>query len=126
MVEIDVAEALEPIKDLAEKMPKAPVAPAHGIAAIALSLAMKYTDISTVQDGALYQQYKLEGRNMGALHIDMVFETAMQIEVHLIKANKRVTDLMIASLIEEQAEPVEDNSEKPTDASGAQDGSQGQ
>lgn len=37
------------------------IPPAHGIAAIALTMAMKYHDIGTVQGGALYQQYKLGG-----------------------------------------------------------------
>lgn len=35
----------------------APVAPGVAIASIALNMAMKYHDISTVKDGAMYQQY---------------------------------------------------------------------
>lgn len=73
-------KALEPIKNTT-------VAPAHGIAAIALSMAMKYHDINTVKDGALYQQYKLEGKNFAPLHLDMVFETAIRIEAHLLGAS---------------------------------------
>ena len=72
---------LGPIKDM-------PVAtPVQGIAAIALHMAMQYHSINTVQDGALYQQYKLEGRNMVNLDLSMVFDTAIQIEQHLISRN---------------------------------------
>lgn len=73
----EINEVAEPFKELSEAgFRHAPVAPAHGIAAIALSMSMKYHNISTVQDGALYQQYKLEGRNMVPLHLDMIFDTA--------------------------------------------------
>jgi hypothetical protein len=78
----------------------APIGPNIGIASIALNMAMKYHDINTIQDGALYQQYKLEGRNIPALHLDMVFETAIQIERHLIGANKRVTEVLLTMLAE--------------------------
>lgn len=79
---------LEPIGDT--KLPTAP-----GIAAVALALAMKFHDINTVQDGTLYQQYKLEGRNMEALHLDMVFETAIKIEVHLLASSDRIARIVI-------------------------------
>jgi hypothetical protein len=91
--------ALDP-KELVEELGPAaeqPVGPCIGIATIALNMSMKYHDINTVQDGQLYQQYKLEGRNMHGLHIDMVFETAKQIEQHLVAANKRVSALLVAS-----------------------------
>ena len=83
-----------------------------GVAAIALNMAMKYHDISTVQDGTLYQQYKLEGRNMVPLHMDMVFETAIQIEQHLISANKRVARMMVLAALDER-EPDAENAEVP-------------
>lgn len=89
----------------------ASIGPFVGVASIALNLAMKYHDISTVQDGALYQQYKLEGRNMRELHIDIVFETAMQIEKHLIAANRRIADALIATMVEAIDEAGEDESE---------------
>ena len=75
-----------------------PVGTAQGIAAIALSMAMKYHSFSTVQDGVLYQQYKMEGKNMETLSIHMVFETAMQIEKHLISANDRISNLIMDAL----------------------------
>lgn len=85
-------------KELAEHAPDARIAPAQGIAAIALSMAMKYHDISTVQDGQLYQQYKLEGRNLVPLQLGMVFETAILMERHLIAASDRIADLLIEAL----------------------------
>lgn len=93
----EMAKELGPAAD-------AQIGPHIGIASIALNMAMKYHDINTIQDGALYQQYKLEGRNMGTLHIDMVFETAIQIEKHLVRANKRVTEALIATLVDLDAE----------------------
>lgn len=87
----DLGKELETIK-------YAPIAPAHGIAALALNFALKYHDINTVQDGALYQQYKLEGRNMTALHLDMVFETAIKIEAHLLGASERIAKLLVDAL----------------------------
>lgn len=79
---------LEPIKQV-------PVAPAHGIAAIALNMALKFHDINTVQDGVLYQQYKMEGKNIHGLHLDHVFETAMRIEGFLLGASERIAKLVI-------------------------------
>jgi hypothetical protein len=98
--ELDELKAtLEPIKDTA-------VAPAHGIAALALNFALKYHDINTVQDGELYQQYKLEGRNMTSLHLDHVFDTAIKIEAHLLGASERIAKLVVDALeIEVTDEP---------------------
>jgi hypothetical protein len=84
----DILKDIEPIKD-------APIAPAHGIAAVALTLALKYHDINTVQDGALYQQYKLEGRNMTAFHLDHVFETAIRMEAFLLGSSERIAKLIV-------------------------------
>lgn len=89
----EMAKELGPAAD-------APIGPCVGVASIALNMAMKYHDISTCKDGALYQQYKLEGRNLVTLHLDMVFETALRIEEHLVAANKRVTALLVASFTE--------------------------
>ena len=82
---------LEPIGDVK-------VAPAHGIAAIALNMAIKYHDVTVVKDGALYQQYKMEGRNLRELHLDVVFETAMKIETHLIGSSDRIASMIIDAL----------------------------
>lgn len=88
-------DILDPIKQLGS----VPVAPAHGIAALALTLALKYHDINTVQDGTLYQQYKLEGKNMSPLHLDMVFETAKRMELHVLQSTERITNLIQNALI---------------------------
>lgn len=74
------------------------VAPAVGIAAIALNFALKYHGISIVSDGTLYQQYKLEGRNMRELHLSDVFETAIRMEAHLLASEKRIAALIVDAL----------------------------
>lgn len=76
-----------------------PVTPAVGVAALALNFALKYYGISTVQDGALYQQYKLEGRNMRELHLDMVFETALQMEAYMLGASERIAKMVVEAVL---------------------------
>jgi hypothetical protein len=93
----DPTKGLEPIKDT-------PVAPAHAIAALALNMALKYHDIGTVHDGTLYQQYKLEGKNLVPLHLDMVFETAMKMEAYLLGGSERIAALVIDALVVEMDE----------------------
>jgi hypothetical protein len=95
------------------------VAPAHGIAAIALNMALKYYNINTVQDGQLYQQYKLEGRNMRELHLDMVFETAIKIEMHLLGASERIAKLVVEA-IAIRVETDKTLDEPPNDLSGTE------
>lgn len=84
-----------PLQELAPHIGNTPIAPANGIAAIALAMALKFHDINTVQDGTLYQQYKLEGRNMSDLHLSDVFETAIKIEAHLIGSSQRIARIVI-------------------------------
>jgi hypothetical protein len=84
-------QELEPISGTA-------VAPPQGIAALALTMALKYHDINTVHDGQLYQQYKLEGRNMRELQLDIVFETAIKIEAHLLGANERIAKMIVEAI----------------------------
>lgn len=76
----------------------APIAPAHAIAALALNFAMKYCDITTVQEGALYQQFKLEGRNMHDLSLGEVFHYAKQIEMHLMASSERIAAMLIDAI----------------------------
>lgn len=83
------------LKDLNPHMGDTKLATSHGIAAIALTLAMKYHQISTIQDGTLYQQYKLEGRNITEIHLSDVFETAIQIERHLLSSSDRIAALVL-------------------------------
>ena len=99
-------KAMEPISDTK-------VAPGVGVAAIALSMAIKYHDISTVQDGELYQAYKMEGRNLTPLHIDMVFETAIKMEKHLLAGSSRIAGLIVDALEAGVAEHEETEPPKP-------------
>lgn len=94
-------QAMEPISGT-------PVSAATGVAALALNFALQYHDFTTVQDGALYQQYKLEGRNMRVLHLNDVFETAIRMEAHLLGASERIVNLVvdaIATAVEDEPEP---------------------
>lgn len=101
----DMRDDIEPVKD-------APIAPAHGIAALALSMAMKWHDMGLVKDGVLYQQYKMEGKNIGTLHLDMVFDTAVKMEAHLLGSSERIAKLIVDAIQietyddEETAEPT--------------------
>ncbi len=104
----EINDVAAPFKEIGDALPDTPVAPAHGIAAIALSMAMKYHDIATIQDGTLYQQYKLEGRNMIPLHLDMVFETAIQIEIHLLGSSSRIAKVVVDAI----AFGIEDDDKK--------------
>ena len=88
----------DPFKTL-EPISGTPIAPATGVAAIALTMALKYHDINMIQDGTLYQQYKLEGRNMRELHLDMVFETALKMEAHLLGASERIAQLIVDACV---------------------------
>jgi hypothetical protein len=79
---------------------QARISPAMGVAMIALNMALKYHDISTVQDGTLYQQFKMEGKNMDTLHLDHVFETARRIERHLLTSANQVSQMMIDGVMD--------------------------
>lgn len=112
----------QPFRELVPHLGETPVAPAHGIAAIALSMAVKYHDINTVQDGALYQQYKLEGKNMTPLHLDHVFETAIRMEAHLLGASSRIAKLVVDALeagVEDAERREIENGEPQTSSGGA-------
>ncbi len=91
-------DATDEVNALAEAVPGAAVAVPQGVAAIALTMAMKYHDMSMIKDGQLYQQYKLEGRNIRNIELSDVFETAIQIERHLMAANERVSAWMLEAL----------------------------
>jgi len=75
-----------------------PVAPAHGIAALALNMALKYHDMGMIKDGQLYQQYKLEGRNIETLHLEHVFETAIKMERFLLGASDRIAKVIVDAI----------------------------
>lgn len=83
---------------VAKHLPDAPIPSMVGVGAVALQMALQYWNINTVQDGVLYQQYKMEGKNLGGLHLDQVFETAIRMEQHLMRTNERVADMVIQTL----------------------------
>lgn len=87
----NMMDGLEPVGDTR-------IATSHGIAAIALNMAMKYHDITICKDGALYQQYKIEGKNMRELHLDNVFETAIKIERHILASSDRIAGLVVDAI----------------------------
>lgn len=91
------------------------IAPAMGVAMIALNMALKYHDINTVQDGALYQQYKLEGKNMTGLHLDHVFETARRMERHLLISSREITEMMVSGVIDTLEQIVADKADGDTE-----------
>lgn len=86
-----------------------PISPAVAVASVALNMALKYADITTVQDGALYQQYKLEGKNLQGLHLDYVFDIATRIERHLMTSANRLSEVVYGTLLDAISdEPDED------------------
>lgn len=95
----EFARGLEPLGD-------APMPPALAVGAIALNMAMKYHDISIIKDGAMYQQYKLEGRNIVPIHLDMVFETAILIEKHLMSTSNRLSEMVFDAVVDGLAEEI--------------------
>lgn len=103
VVEAAVGGELTELKELAPDMSVG--GPAQGIAAIALSMALKYHDVAIIKDGVMYQQYKMEGRNIVPIHLDMVFETAMAMERHLVMAQDRIAAILMEAIT---AEPAED------------------
>lgn len=97
-----------PLAEIAEHI-DAPVSPATGIAAIALGMSMKYHDINTIQEGALYQQYKLEGKNIQPLYLDMVLHTAERIEAWLLNSPSRLSKIVIDAICEDITDALEDD-----------------
>lgn len=75
----------------------------HAISSLAMNFAMKFHDINTVQEGALYQQMKLEGKNLSPLFLEYVFETAARIELWLMRSPNRLSE----ALLNEFADAVE-------------------
>lgn len=87
-----------------------PMAPAHALATVALNMSLKYHDINTIQDGVMYQQYKMEGRNMQDLHLDVVFDTAKRMEAHIMNAPSRLAATIMLDVLDSVAETDEEKS----------------
>jgi len=69
------------------------------VGSIALNMAMKYHGITTISDGALYQQLKLEGKNIQPLHLDLVLSTAERLEMHLMGTQQRLAGMVLDVLM---------------------------
>lgn len=99
-----------PLRPLADISPDTPMTPGIAVASMALTMALKYHDMQMIPDGATYQQYKLEGRNIRSIGLADVFETAIQIEAHLIMANDRIgkmiTSALVVQITEDEAEQI--------------------
>ncbi len=114
--EIDAGN--DELAEVAKQAPGTKIAPAHGIAAIALNMALKYHNINTVQDGVLYQQYKMEGRNMRELHLDMVFETAIRMEQYMLGASQRIASIVMEALVDGVEDAKKSENNPPTEGGG--------
>ncbi len=90
---------LEAIKD-------APVSPATAIAAVALNFAMKWYDMTTIKDGAMYQQKKLEGANFQYYDFPDVLERAKEIELWILGSPSRLSQAVLEVIADELAEGV--------------------
>jgi len=102
----------EELRELHEHAPDTKIAPAQGIAAIALSMAMKYHGMMMIPDGATYQAYKMEGRNIREIGLTDVFETALKIETYLLGSSERIAKILVEALeVEVEDDPAEE--EKP-------------
>lgn len=89
-----------------------PVAPAHGIAAIALNMALKYHDMQMIPDGLTYQQYKMEGRNMKTIGLEDVFDTAIKMEAFLMGASDRIAKIVVDIVKDAVIEVKDDEPQK--------------
>lgn len=108
----DIENESAPFKELAP-LGDAPIAPAHGIAAIALNMSMKYHDMGMVKDGALYQQYKLEGRNIRTVGLDDMFADAARIEGWLLGSSDRIAKIIVDALeVKLEDTPVDEADKK--------------
>lgn len=104
---VNEMKALAPGEDI-------PVSPAVGVAALALNMALKYHDMGIVKDGTLYQQFKLEGKNVQTIGLAEVFETAIQMEAFLLGASDRIAKLVVDAItfaVEEDPKPEGDGNE---------------
>lgn len=76
----------------------APLGVAHMISALALNFALKYHNITTVQEGALRESLKRDGINLQPLHLDYVLETARRFELHMMASSARIGALIVETL----------------------------
>lgn len=103
----DVTPIGDEFQEIKEVAPDTKIAPAVGVAAIALSMALKYHGMQMIPDGLTYQQYKMEGRNITTLGLHDVFETAIKIELHLLAGSERIAQIVVEAIehMPEEDEP---------------------
>lgn len=70
------------------------------ISTVALNMAMKWHDIGVVKDGAMYQQLKLEGKNLPVLTLPDVLATAQAFEAHLLAGPNRHAEMLSERIID--------------------------
>lgn len=100
-----------------------PIPSGVAVGALALNFALKYYDMRLVKDGVMYQQLKLEQKELGTFGLQDVFEIAKQIEVHLLATSDRVASLVVEALVDGvlREEPVADMVDIEEDAGGEEE-----
>jgi plasmid maintenance system antidote protein VapI len=76
------------------------IPPMAGLAAVALNMALSYLDASTIKDGQMYQLLKNEGKEIHGISLETAFHYAKQIEIHLMGASERFSDIIIDAVKE--------------------------
>lgn len=87
-------EALAPVADV-------PLSTSTTISALALNFAMKYHESTIIKDGTLYQQFKMEGRNIEVLAFEDVFVTAAKVEAWLLNGPNRHAALLREGIVDQ-------------------------
>ena len=84
-----------------EHLEQAPVSASTAIAALAMNFALKWFDMTMVKDGTLYQQYKMEQRNITVIDFPDILKKAAEFEAWLINSDNRQMEQLTPGLIEE-------------------------
>lgn len=107
-------------KELAEAKDRLPVAiPDHGaplefqMRSIALTVAARFVADTTVQEGALYQQLKMDNKLGGVATVETALRAALVFERYLWgEFSKRLVENAIAATSKEAADAIEAELEK--------------
>lgn len=67
----------------------------------ALNMAIKYHDSTVISDGVLYQQYRMEGKEMQPLTQDHVIATALRYEI-FIRCGENTERMAIIEAVSDQ------------------------
>ena len=88
-----------PMKDMEPVLNTALASP-EGISIVSLNFAIKWHDVAVIKDGAMYQAQKAEGKNIRAIGLEDVFETAALFERWLLAAPERLYSVLVEGKIE--------------------------